>query len=67
MLINFRERGREGERERDINQLPLICTPSRTEPAAQACALTGNRTHDLSTGRLSNQLSHISQGKIISL
>ena len=52
MLIDFRERGREGEREkgletsvfeRSIDLLPLI-----HEVATQVCALTGNRTHKLS-------------------
>ena len=31
MLIDFGERGREGERERDIDRLPLIHAPIRTE------------------------------------
>ena len=35
MLIDFRERGREGERERNISQFPLKCAP------------TGDGTHNL--------------------
>ena len=34
-------------------------TPVGTKPAAQACALTGNRTGDLSLpGKMPNQLRH---------
>ena len=50
-LFIFREKGREGkekERERNINVwLPLARPLLGTWPATQACALTGNRTHDL--------------------
>ena len=43
ILFIFRERGREGERERNINVwLPLECPLLSTWPATQACALTGN-------------------------
>ena len=64
------ERGEEMERNfdvRNIDWLPVKCAPTRnlpeTEPAAQACALTGNRTCDLSVYvRCSNQLSHTGQG-----
>ena len=39
----FRERGREGERERNINMwLPVTCPSPRTWPATQAYAPTGN-------------------------
>ena len=41
----FGERGREGERERNINVwLPLPWTPLGASATTQACALTGNRT-----------------------
>ena len=45
IYLFFRERGREGEREKHpcaINQLPLARPLLGTWPAAQACALTGN-------------------------
>ena len=46
-LFIFRERGREGERERNINVwLPLMWPLLGTWPATQACALTGNQTRD---------------------
>ena len=42
-LFIFRERGREGERERNIDVwLPLTHPLVETWPATQACALTGN-------------------------
>ena len=44
MLLDFRERGREGERGGET----LIGCFLGTEPATQACALTGNQTHNLS-------------------
>ena len=41
----FLERGREGEREGNINVwLPLVHPPLAMWPITQACALTGNRT-----------------------
>ena len=41
------ERGREGEGERNTSVwLPLPRPPPGTWPATQACALSGNRTHD---------------------
>ena len=60
----FLERGREGERERNINVwLPLKCPLLGTWPAAQACALTGNGTSSpMVCGSLLNPLSHSSQG-----
>ena len=49
--------------ERYINRLPLASPLLGTWPAAQAPALTGNRTTDLSVHRLAlNPLSHTSQG-----
>ena len=60
----FRKKGKEGkERERNIDWLPLTCPQMGTRFATQTCALTGNRTSDLSVHRLtSNPLSHTSQG-----
>ena len=69
-LFTFRGRGREEEREgekhhvcqRYINWLPLTHPQLGTWPATQACALTGNQTHDLLVGRLVvSPLSHTSQ------
>ena len=66
----FRERGKEGKTEgeksfickRNIDWLPLTYPQLGTEPATQACALTENRTGDVSVLRLMlNQLSHTSQ------
>ena len=43
----FRGEGKGKERERNNNVwLPLACPPVGSWPAAQACALTGNRTSD---------------------
>ena len=43
----FLDRGREEERERNINVwLPLTWPPPGTQPATQACALPGNWTGD---------------------
>ena len=60
MLIDFRERGREGERGREtcmrnINPLPLAHSLTGTKPATRACALTKNRTRDLSVYRMALQ------------
>ena len=54
-LFFERGEGREKDREkntdkRNINPLPLVHAPTRTEPTTQACALTGNPTGDLSLG-----------------
>ena len=60
----FRERGREGEKARNINVwLPLACPLRGTWPATQACALTGNRTWF--AGSMLNPLSHTTQGRFI--
>ena len=57
------EGGREEERERNINQLPLSSPQTGTWPATQACALTGNRICNLSACRTAlNPLSLTSQG-----
>ena len=57
--------GREKQRERNIDQLLLIHTPTRTELTTQACALTRDQTGDLSLCRMTtpNPLSHTSQGR----
>ena len=64
-LFIFRERGKKGERERNINVwLPLECLPPGTLPPTQACTLTGNPTGDLLVYRPAlNPLSHTSQGQ----
>lgn len=42
-LFIFREKGWEGERERNfIVWLPLACPPLGTWPTIKACSLTGN-------------------------
>ena len=54
--------------ERNINCLPLACALMGTEPATQACALTGNLTGDLLAHSLMlNQLSYASQGHVLLL
>ena len=65
-LFLDRGKGREKERARNINAwLPLMHPPLGTWPVTQACALTGNRTGDLSIGRpVFNPLNHISQGTL---
>ena len=46
--------------------LPLPHPLPGTQPATQACALTGNRTHDPLVHRLAlNSLSHTSQGLLL--
>ena len=62
ILFIFRQRGREGEREGNINVwLPLTCPLLGTWPATQACALNGNRTCDPLVCRPTlNPLSHTS-------
>ena len=71
-LFIFRERDKEGERERGketlvceryIDRLPLARPQGGTLLGTQACALTGNQTGHLSVLRLAlNTLSHTSQG-----
>ena len=72
----FRERGRKGEREGKKHQRErktLISCLSYipwlgNKPTTQACALTKNRTGNLSLCRtIPNQLSHVSQSGIIHL
>ena len=49
--------------ERYINWLPLVRPQLGTWPTTQACALTGNRTGDISVCRPAlNPLRHTSQG-----
>ena len=62
-----RNRGRETSMyERNINWLALACPLLGTWPATQACALTRNRTGDLSVCRLAlSPLSHTSQGHLV--
>ena len=64
-LFIFREMGREGEKERNINVwLPLTHPLLGTLLATQACVLTGNQTSDpLVCGPVLSPLSHNSQGK----
>ena len=60
----FLERGdgREKERERNTDWLPVAHPKQGPWFTAQACALTGNQTGDLSVyGTMPNPLSHISQ------
>ena len=73
-FIAFRERGRERETHRCEREKLIGCLSymprlrvmgawTGMEPATQACALTRNRTCDLSvTGQHSNQWNHTSQG-----
>ena len=71
IFIGFRERRREGEREGETlgcereTSIDCLWYASRpgTKPATQACALTGDRTCDLSLcGWTRNPLNHTSQG-----
>ena len=66
-LFIFRERAREKGREGNIKVwLSLVHPLLGTWPAAQACALTGNRTSDLLVHRPAlNPLSHTSQGSFV--
>ena len=60
----FRQRGKKGERERNINAwMPLMRPLLGTWNITQVCALTGNRTSDPLVWRpVLNPLSHTSQG-----
>ena len=60
----FRDRGKEGEREREtMIGCPVLRALARSKLEAQACALTGNRTGDLSLYRaMPCLLSHTGQG-----
>ena len=62
-FILEREEGREKERERNVQQLPLTRAPTGTELAAWACALTRNRAGDLWVcGRTPSPQSRTPQG-----
>ena len=71
LVILERGKQREEGREREthismwktiIDWLTSVRAPTRDEPASQACALTGNRTGNLSVCRLAlNPLSHTGQ------
>ena len=63
-LFIERGKGREKERERNINVwLLLKCLQPGTWPATQTCALTGNQTSNHLLRRLAfNPLSHTNQG-----
>ena len=63
-FIIFRERKGRRKRERNINVwLPLACFLLGTWPAAQVCALIGNRTSNPLVCRpVLNPLTHTSQG-----
>ena len=56
--------GREKERERHIDRLPVVGALTGKELTTQTCALTRNGTSDLLLfGRTPNQLSHTGQGR----
>ena len=62
ILFIFQEVGREKERERNINRLPLTRPHLGTWPATQPFALTRNPNGDRSVHRPAlNPLSHTSQ------
>ena len=66
-LFIFRERGREGEREREKHQCVIAsCSPpsgDTTWPTTHTCTLTGNWTcNPLVCRPMLNPLSHTSQG-----
>ena len=65
ILFIHRERGREGERQRNIYVwLCLMCPLLGTWPATQACALTWVGTSDLLVlGQTLNPLRQPSQGR----
>ena len=63
-----RGEGREKDRKRNIDPLPLTCLQLGTWLATQAGALVRNRTGDLLVcGRMPNSLSHTSQGWFITI
>ena len=66
-LLISRQRGREGERDRNIHVwLPLMYPLLGTWPATQACTLTRNRTSDHLVCRpVLSPLIHTSQGNSI--
>ena len=66
ILLTLREGKGGRERGRETSTGCLSCVPRQeSEPATQACALTGNGTCDLSLcGTMANQLSHSGQGPL---
>ena len=66
-LIDYRERGREGEKHHVREKHPLAAShthPTGDKPSSSACALTRNRVGDLSTsGQRSSLWSHTGQGR----
>ena len=66
-LFLDRREGGEKERERSISVWLLLTRPPLgTYTETQACALTGNQTHDPLVCRLAlNPLSHTSQGRTL--
>ena len=72
-LFIFRERGREGEREWEVNVRETLigclsyAPRPRTKPTTQTCALTGNQTGDLwLSGTMPNQLRHTVRARQLS-
>ena len=64
-LFIFRERGKEGERERNNVWLLLTHPPLGTWPPTPACTLAGNQTGDALGQRPAlNPPKHTSQGSI---
>ena len=66
MFIDFRERGKQGERGRETEP-SFGCFPYALLPGmphtAQTCVLTGNQTRDLLVcGATPNPLSHTGRG-----
>ena len=62
-LFLERGEGRKKERERNIDQLPLACAPTRDLACNQSCALIRNPTGEFHFARRHfNQLSHSGQG-----
>ena len=66
ILFIFRERGREGERERNVSAwLCLNCPSPETWPTTQAGTLTGNRPSNPFICRPAlNPLNYTSQSKV---
>ena len=68
----FRERGREGEKHPCEREKSIGCVLHApwlgSKPATQACALTQNRTHELSVcGMTLNPLNHTGHSRFYSL
>ena len=62
MYLFFRERGREEEKETNIDGVPLARSQLGAWPTTQACALTGKQTNNPSVLRPAlSPLSHTRQ------